>query len=260
MSEEKKVSELLGGWIPEPPQTKMCDRHRKYFSSTNLFRGIWSSCPLCVQELRESEQKTALEAQRQAEIDRFQKRIGFAGIPERFKDRQLEGYEAQSDEQKYILKVANAYVEKFDVVSSKGVCMVFCGKPGTGKTHIACGIALKLLQKNKSVLFTSVFKAIRRVKESWNRNSDETESQVIELFAKPDLLILDEVGVQFGSEAEKIILFDIINTRYEAQKPTIFISNLNADGVKSYVGERSWDRLKENGGKILTFNWESHRA
>ena len=45
-------------------------------------------------------------------------------------------------------------------------------------------------------------------------------------FIRPDLLILDEVGVQFGSETEKMILFEIINGRYEQLKPTIVISNL----------------------------------
>ena len=44
-------------------------------------------------------------------------------------------------------------------------------------------------------------------------------------FIRPDLLILDEVGVQFGSETEKMILFEIINGRYEQLKPTIVISN-----------------------------------
>ena len=77
-------------------------------------------------------------------------------------------------------------------------------------------------------------------------------------FIRPDLLILDEVGVQFGSETEKMILFEIINGRYEQLKPTIVISNL-ADALTDYLGERVVDRLREGGGRMLIFDWPSYR-
>lgn len=74
------------------------------------------------------------------------------------------------------------------------------------------------------------------------------------------MLILDEVGVQFGSESEKIILFEILNERYLNMKPTILISNLNPAALQEYVGERVMDRMRENGGIILKFDWKSHRS
>ena len=46
---------------------------------------------------------------------------------------------------------------------------------------------------------------------------------MIRFFTKPDPLIIDEVGIQFGSEAEKMITFEIINTTTSAWKPTILI-------------------------------------
>lgn len=64
--------------------------------------------------------------------------------------------------------------------------------------------------------------------------------------------------MQFGSDAEKLILFEIINGRYEAVKPTILLSNLNIDGLKGYMGERVVDRLRE-GGKADRFDWPSYR-
>ena len=74
------------------------------------------------------------------------------------------------------------------------------------------------------------------------------------------MLILDEVGVQFGSETEENLLFDIINTRYEDRKPTILISNLDGAGVKKYLGERAFDRIREDGGKLIPFTWSSYRG
>ena len=84
-------------------------------------------------------------------------------------------------------------------------------------------------------------------------------------YTSVDLLVLDEVGVQFDSDSEKLIMFDVINGRYNDLKSTIVISNypITAKGkspsVASVLGERNMDRLRENGGKLVTFDWESHR-
>ena len=76
----------------------------------------------------------------------------------------------------------------------------------------------------------------------------------------PELLILDEVGVQFGSETEKLMLFDVLNERYEKRKPCVLLSNLAIDDVKAFLGERVFDRLREDGGEAVAFDWESYRG
>lgn len=97
------------------------------------------------------------------------------------------------------------------------------------------------------------------MKSSWNKNAEESEEQVMRTYIAPNLLVIDEIGVQFGSEAEKIILFEIINERYEAMKPTILISNLSQQELGAYVGERIVDRMREGGGAMIAFDWESYR-
>ena len=129
---------------------------------------------------------------------------------------------------------------------------------GTGKTHLAVGIALSIMEQQRSPVFVTVQRLIRRVKDSW-RTKEETESEVINAFASPDLLILDEVGVQFGSEFEKQILFDVLNERYEKLKPSILLSNIPSEQLSDYLGERVTDRLRENGGALIGFNWDSYR-
>lgn len=97
------------------------------------------------------------------------------------------------------------------------------------------------------------------VKDTYRRDSDTSESEIIKRLAFPHLLIIDEIGVQYGSDAEKNILFDIINERYESLRPTILISNLNLPKLAEYAGDRVIDRMKEGGGKVLIFDWKSHR-
>ena len=77
--------------------------------------------------------------------------------------------------------------------------------------------------------------------------------------AQPDLLILDEIGVQIGSEHEKLLLFDVLNGRYQQCRPTILISNLSGSDLEAYLGQRVMDRYRECGA-VLAFDWNSYRG
>jgi DNA replication protein DnaC len=42
-------------------------------------------------------------------------------------------------------------------------------------------------------------------------------------------------------------------------KPTVVISNLAKEALGEFIGERSIDRLRENGGRLVVFDWASYR-
>lgn len=67
------------------------------------------------------------------------------------------------------------------------------------------------------------------------------------------------MGVQFGSDFERNTMFDVLNERYERRKPTLFLSNLTKAEVTEFLGERVMDRLREDGGQVIPFTWESYR-
>ena len=137
--------------------------------------------------------------------------------------------------------------------------LILIGNPGTGKNHLAAAIITEAIEThNKTALFTETLKIIRAIKESWRRDG-ETESKVIESFISPDILAIDEIGVQFGSETERMYLTEIINDRYNHQKPTILMGNVDVDKLSEIIGERPLDRFRE-GGKLIVFDWDSHRA
>ncbi|WP_248637800.1 ATP-binding protein, partial [Citrobacter koseri] len=110
------------------------------------------------------------------------------------------------------------------------------------------------------VIFTTALKIAREFKSTWSKTAIRCENDVISQFTTPDLLIIDEVGVQFGSEAEKLIMFEIINTRYERMKPTILISNQTKEELAAFVSERVIDRMSDGGGCTLSFTWDSYRS
>ncbi|MNR19187.1 DNA replication protein DnaC [compost metagenome] len=51
----------------------------------------------------------------------------------------------------------------------------------------------------------------------------------------------------------------MINGRYEQNKPTVIISNLDPKDLPKAIGDRSNDRLREGGAVCLVFNWMSER-
>lgn len=248
--------------IHEPPLTREdnCVTHGEFESRCRM-RNIWSKCPACASENKRAAESNEAAKARTAEVEHWQRQLGKAEIPIRFKDRTLASYKATTSQQQKALSFAQQYADGFDAVRKSGRGALFVGKPGTGKTHLAVGIALEVMGRwNGTALFTTAMRALRRVKDTWTRESEESETQAIGALVFPDLLILDEVGVQFGSDTEKLILFEVLNERYEQRKPSILMSNLTTNEVRDYLGERIFDRMREDGGQVRVFDWESYRG
>ncbi len=238
-----------------------CEMHGEY-ASRNTFGSHWTKCPTCAAEAKVLEDERRAEYEKAEAVVRWQKRLEYACIPDRFSGKTLESYITETKGQRRALAFAMAYADGIDDVLATGRGALFVGKPGTGKTHLACGIALQIMRggRTTTALYSTAMRAVRRVKDSWARGSAERETEAVAALTDPDLLILDEIGVQFGSETEKTLLFDVMNCRYERRLPTLLLSNLDADGVRAFLGERVFDRMREDGCEVVVFDWESHRG
>ncbi len=76
-----------------------------------------------------------------------------------------------------------------------------------------------------------------------------------------DLLILDEIGKQHGSDSERVGLFAILDSRSRDCRPTIVLSNETLAGVESTLGAAAFDRLCHHGTLLnangpVTGGWE----
>ena len=125
---------------------------------------------------------------------------------------------------------------------------------------MACSIAYEVAEKAGFPVFISVSEMMREIKSAFNKDSEKTEQELIDHFASVGLLILDELGMDYGTDFNKALLFEVLNRRYEAMLPNILISNLDPAALREYLGERLFDRMRDNGGKMLAFVWESHRG
>ena len=239
----------------------VCEKHGDYeareYRMPFADGAVVSGCPTCSAETRAKSEQAAREREERERAVKIAGLFRRSGIPARFADRTLDSYRADSQGQDRALKIARRYIESFGLTD--GASLVLAGKPGTGKTHIACGIAHALIEQGRSALFMTVLQALRHVKDTYRRDTERSETDAIGDLLKPDLLILDEVGAQLGSEHEKMLMFEVINERYQQCRSTILISNLNAEELTEFLGDRVMDRFRESGA-VVAFDWQSHRG
>lgn len=238
-----------------------CRAHGPY-TATLMPNGQWSTCPACIEEDKDR-QRQAEQRQRagQASTARLEKLRENSMIPKRFASRTLEGFNVDGHKGKAFAKAAcQRYVERFEDRLAQGGGMVLTGSVGAGKSHLAYGVGNALLASGYRVMGIDVYELIDLIKERAFSQKGGSEREAIKAFVGGlDLLILDEVGAQLGTEWERLILFKIVNERYKQMLPTILISNVDAAGLGDYLGERIIDRMSEGGGMTLTLDWGSYR-
>ena len=265
----QSIGEMMkssGFFTPISESLKQCEKHGIAYTE-KVFKHYTQGCPECAKEQEEQREVEAAQQQyakdEKKRIVEIEKRIGVSKIPKRFALKTVSGYmvDAGNEQQQYIVDRIKTYAHEFSGGNHSGCCLALLGNAGTGKTHLACAVGNHVMKNcNGQARFTSVSEISRLVREAKSYSSDISESDVIEAFGGYDLLIIDEVGVQSGTEAESRALFDVFNERYQNCKPTILISNLSPAEFVQAVGDRIADRVKEDGGEVLMFNWSSHRC
>lgn len=123
----------------------------------------------------------------------------------------------------YVLRLAGcSYI-------AQGLNLFITGASGTGKTYLACALGVEACKQKLSVLYVRMSDLIRELARAKTDPRQDRFSQVLEKYAKPKLLILDEWLLSTPSvEAQRdlLALFDA-RCRYNS---TIFCSLFTVDG------------------------------
>lgn len=269
---------VIDGGLPDIKKQFDCKKHGsvsliynpKYAKLTDRMKNIpcvsytlISACRECVMSEQQSlfdahQDELAQKAKDKKEREMLSK-IESYGVPLRNVHLDIREIKAKNDTQQQAIDKAQDIGKAITEGGNAGN-LILSGSVGTGKTLISGSLVTALVRDGYYAKIRTVSHIVRKLKGSWKRDCEYTEQQVIDDMVSLDLLVIDEIGVQFGSDTEKMFIFEIIDGRYNKMKPTILISNLAVDGIKELIGERCIDRLREDGGKVIAFDYESQRG
>lgn len=244
--------------------TDTCQTHGDFTSEQVTViegaRPLRKGCPECA-AIRKREREASDVSAAQAKAFQDQRialeRLRAAGVPARFEGKSLETYQVTNDGQQKALAACQRLVSCVRD-RQEAPNLIMTGTPGTGKTHLSCGIILEL-HKTRRVKRIDLPDLIREIRATWRRDSEKDEEQVLDWYGGLDLLILEEVGTGSGSDDERARIFQVINRRYEAMLPTVVVTNLSLAELRTEMGERVIDRLREGERSLVVFDWESAR-
>lgn len=122
-----------------------------------------------------------------------------------------------------------------------GWALVLVGGVGAGKTVAAARAAFEALQRGESVEWVATLQASRA-----NAFGPEAEARE-RAWMSADLLVVDDVGAEFASDAWRSILGAVLDVRWGNNLRTLLTSNLTLPELKERLGARTMDRIAQDG-------------
>ena len=110
------------------------------------------------------------------------------------------------------------------------------GSPGTGKTFLASLMGKYYLEAGQRVIFGDVPSLLARIKETFDKPG-QSGQDVIKRYETCDLLILDDLGVGQMTDWNVGIVYQLINTRYNANRTVVVTSNYSPDDLQNVLSK-----------------------
>lgn len=157
--------------------------------------------------------------------NKIEKIIKNSKISKRNLNYKFENFEINSNNKRVYQNIKNYSEKLINGIEKKG--LILTGDNGTGKTHLACSIANKLIENGIPVIYGTLINLLAELRNSYDTNNNISETEIIKLYENVDLLIIDDLGKEKPSEWGLEKLFTIINSRYENNLPVIITTNYN---------------------------------
>lgn len=141
------------------------------------------------------------------------------------------------------MKHARFYVENWPTMQAENIGYLLWGGVGTGKSYFAGCIANALIEQEVAVRMTNFALILNDLTASF-----EGRNEYISRLCRAPLLILDDFGMERGTEYGLEQVYNVIDSRYRSRKPLIVTTNLSLQDLQhpqDTAHARIYDRLLE---------------
>ena len=137
--------------------------------------------------------------------------------------------------------------------------VLFCGPPGTGKSHLVQGLGYTVIKCGFTVYYRSIFDVVR---DFLHDGAFDGQEKVLARYLKPDLLIIDDMGMKQLPKRSGEYLFEIIMRRHELRS-TVMTTNRPLEDWGKLIGDvpsatAILDRFLQH-AEVLTLTGRSYR-
>jgi DNA replication protein DnaC len=179
-----------------------------------------------------------------------------ANIPARYGSCSLDNYRTDSAQQSAAQARGKAlrFVDQYPIDKTG---LIFVGKPGAGKTHLAIGIIKELItKKGITCFFCGYRELLEKIKNSYDPSVQTTSMQILRPVFESEVVVLDDLGAVIPTGWVWDMVSLILNTRYNDNRTTIITSNFQdgpsagADDDSSSSAARRANREQTLGDRI----------
>lgn len=224
-----------------------CHTPKRCFVTDNDGKKHIGSCP-CECDRNEKAEQEALKRRESAERRRDR-------AFENARSLKAATFEADDRKNAKLSDGFKAYAKNFDPKTSGN--LILLGSVGTGKSFYAACVLNEVISNGYSGMFATVSDIAAELRDF------SRESELRERIRRVDLLVLDDLGAErSNTDYSAQMRFDVINTRYQSGKPTVFTTNLKTEQLFDKSGDvqtcRVLSRVRE-GAKLVPIVGDDRR-
>lgn len=150
-----------------------------------------------------------------------------------YSDRPWQGQSRSPREQmRRVVQVCEGYARQFPGYSLKN--LLLSGGTGLGKTFLSGCIAREVSRRGYSVVYDTainLFSAFETRRFTRDAGEERQARDDTRRYLGCDLLILDDLGSEHTLPSTQSTLYEVVNSRLQAQRHTIISTNLSMDQI-----------------------------